>query len=316
MPVAASGPAATLRRVTPGVTQGGSGCVDSWESAWGSECSAGRPACAGSSASGVATSASTANPNSYLALGDSVPFGLNPLLLRPGANPSVFVGYPQLASNLFSPPLNVFNASCPGETSSSLISGARPDNGCRDYRQFIGALHVSYPGSQLQYAQSHVAANPQTKFVSLTIGANDIGLLHDSCSARMPPMAVNACFIQGLPSLLVTLRNNLTAIYAGLRVAGFTGQFVAVTYYSADYRDLLATGTVAAVDGVLADVTRAFGGTVADGFGAFATAAAPFGGDSCKAGLLIQRTVDTCDIHPSPAGAALLASVLRAAMGP
>jgi len=263
-----------------------------------------------------ATSTSTPNANSYLALGDSVPFGLNPLLVRFGTNPSVFVGYPQLASNLFSPPLNVFNASCPGETSSSLISGARPDNGCRDYRQFIGALHVSYPGSQLQYATGHVAANPQTKLVSLTIGANDVALLLDSCSARVPPMEVNACITTGLPSLLVTLRNNLTAIYAGLRAAGFTGEFVAVTYYSADYRDLFATETIAALDAVLADVTRAFGGKVADGFGAFAAAAAPFGGDTCQAGLLIRRTVDTCDIHPSPAGSALLASALQAALGP
>jgi hypothetical protein len=263
-----------------------------------------------------ATSASNSNPNSYLALGDSVPFGFNPLLLQPGANPSVFVGYPQLASNLFHPTLNVFNASCPGETSSSLISGTRPDNGCRDYRQFIGALHVSYPGSQLQYAESHVAANPQTKFVSLTIGANDLSLLQDNCRAKVPPRDVNACIIHGLPSLLVTLRNNLTVIYAGLRAAGFKGEFVAVTYYSANYRDFFATGTVAAVDGLLAGVTRAFGGKVADGFGAFAAGAAPFGGDSCKAGLLIQLTVDRCDIHPSPAGAALLASALRAAEGP
>ena len=263
-----------------------------------------------------ATSTSTPNADSYLALGDSVPFGLNPLLIRLGTNPRIFVGYPQLASNLFIPALNVFNASCPGETSSSLISGTRPDNGCRDYRLFIGALHVSYPGSQLQYAKMHVAANPQTRFVSLTIGANDLSLLHDSCMARVPPEDVDGCTVQGLPSLLGTLRNNLTAMYAGLRAAGFTGDFVAVTYYSIKYRDFFATGTIAAVDGVLADVTRAFGGEAADGFGAFAAAAAPFGGDSCKAGLLIRRTVDTCDIHPSPAGAALLASALRATAGP
>ena len=175
---------------------------------------------------------------------------------------------------------------------------------------------MTYPGSQLQYAEEHVAANPQTRFVSLTIGANDIALLQDSCGARVPPKDVNGCITEGLPSLLVTVRNNLTAMYAGLRAAGFTGDFVAITYYSINYGDSFATGTVAALDDVLAGVTRAFGGKVADGFGAFAVAAAPFGGDSCKAGLLIQRTVDTCDIHPSPAGAALLASALLAAEGP
>jgi hypothetical protein len=263
-----------------------------------------------------ATSTSSPSPSSYLALGDSVPFGFSPLLLQPGVNPSVFVGYPQLASDLFSPKLEVFNASCPGETSTSLISGTRPDNGCQNFRQFGGALHVSYLGSQLQYAENYVAANPQTKFISLTIGANDSLLLLDNCTATVPPKDVNACVIQGSPRLLDTLRTNLTTIYAGLRAAGFKGDFVAVTYYSVNYRDLVATGAASAVNGVLTDVTRAFGGKVADGFGAFAAAAAPFGGDTCKAGLLIHVTLDMCDAHPSPAGAALLASVLHGAEGP
>jgi lysophospholipase L1-like esterase len=262
-----------------------------------------------------AASSSSSLPNSYLALGDSVTFGYSPLLVHPGVDPRVFVGYPQLASNLFRPKLMVFNASCPGETSTSLISGTRPDNGCQNFRQ-LGALHVSYPGSQLQYAEKFVAANPRTKFVSLMIGANDLLLLLNSCRATAPPEGVNACITRGLPRLLVTLRTNLRAIYAGLRAGGFKGEFVAVTYYSANYRDLVVTGAVGAVDVVLAGVTRAFGGKVADGFGAFAAAAAPFGGDTCKAGLLIHLTSTRCDIHPSPAGAALLASALHAAEGP
>jgi lysophospholipase L1-like esterase len=262
-----------------------------------------------------ANSASSSHPSSALALGDSVTFGYSPLLVRPGVDPSVFVGYPQLVSHLFRPKLMVSNASCPGETSTSLISGTRPDNGCQDYRQLVGALHVSYPGSQLQYAESYVATNPRTKFVSLMIGANDLLLLLDRCSATVPPAGVNACITRGLPRLLLTLRTNLRTIYAGLRAAGFKGDLVAVTYYSTNYRDLVATGAVGTVDGVLAGVTRAFGGKVADGFGAFAAAAAPFGGDTCKAGLLIHRTLDMCDIHPSPAGAALLAFTLHAAEG-
>jgi hypothetical protein len=64
---------------------------------------------------------------------------------------------------------------------------------------------------------------------------------------------------------------------------------------------------------VLAGVTMAFGGSVADGFGAFKAAAAAFGGDSCAAGLVIHLTANTCDVHPSPAGAALLARAVRAA---
>jgi lysophospholipase L1-like esterase len=258
-----------------------------------------------------ANSASGSSPNNnYLALGDSVPFGYNPLLVTPGVDPSVFVGYPEVAATLFHPNLNVFNASCPGETSTSLITGVRPDNGCQDYRQYIGPLHVPYTGSQLDYAENYVA-NHRTKFVSLMIGGNDLLLLQDACVKAGGD--VNACIIQGLPSLLVTLRTNLTTIYAELRAQGYSGDFVAVTYYSTNYADPIVTGAIAAVDKVLADVTGAFGGKVANGFYAFAVAAIPYGGDTCAAGLRIRLTLTTCDIHPSQKGAALLASTVYVA---
>lgn len=256
----------------------------------------------------AAASQSNHNPNNYLALGDSVPFGFNPLLTQPGVNPKVFVGYPQLASDLFRPRKKVFNASCPGETSTSLITGGRPDNGCQDYREFIGPLHVAYSGSQLDYAKSYVAANPQTGLVTITIGANDLFLLLDRCNSDP------SCVIAGFHGLLTTLASNLTTIYSTLRQAGFQGEFVAVTYYSLNYlSDPLGTAVISALDNTLGEVTQAFGGKVADGFGAFQAAAAGFGGDSCAAGLLIHLTPSTCDVHPSPDGAALLASALQGA---
>ena len=54
----------------------------------------------------------------YLALGDSVAFGFNPLL-----NPtqtSQFVGYPELL--VPGVDLELTNAACPGETSASFVS--------------------------------------------------------------------------------------------------------------------------------------------------------------------------------------------------
>lgn len=254
-----------------------------------------------------ATSTSNSNPNNYLAMGDSVPFGYNPLLVTPGVSPGVFVGYPQLASDLFRPRKKLFNASCPGETSTSLITGTRPDNGCQNYRQFIGPLHVSYSGSQLDYAESYLAANPRTGLVTMMIGANDLFLLIGRCGGSTNVTCIEA----GLPGLLDTLSSNLTTIYSGLRAAGFNGELVAVTYYSVNYADPVGTGIISEINATLAKVTQAFGGTVADGFGEFQQAAAAFGGDSCAAGLLIHLTPTTCDVHPSPAGAALLAVAVR-----
>jgi lysophospholipase L1-like esterase len=255
-----------------------------------------------------ATSTSNSNPNNYLALGDSVPFGFNPLLETPGVNPDVFVGYPELASDLFRPRKKLFNASCPGETSTSLITGTRPDNGCQDYRQFIGSLHVAYSGSQLSYAESYLAANPRTGLVTMMIGANDLLLLNNSCETSTN---LAACIEAGLPAVLSTLARNLTTIYSGLRAAGFHGELLAVTYYSTNYADELTTEAVSAVNATLVGVTEAFGGKAADGFGEFQQAASAFGGDSCAAGLLIRLPDSTCNIHPSPAGAALLADAVR-----
>ena len=251
------------------------------------------------------------NPNNYLALGDSVPFGFSPLLAHPGVNPGVFVGYPELGSDLFRPRLKLTNASCPGETSTSLITGTRPDNGCQDYREFIGALHVAYSGSQLDYAESYVAANPRTKMVTMMIGANDLFLLIDNCSGSPDPN----CIADGLPALFATLATNLRTIYGGLRGAGFRGPFVAVTYYSLNYSDPVGTAVVTALDNTLAIVTREFNGKVADGFGAFQVAASPFGGDPCAAGLLIRLSVAPlqCDVHPTQLGAALLANAVARA---
>ena len=55
-----------------------------------------------------------------------------------------------------------------------------------------------------------------------------------------------------------------------------------------------------------------FGITVAKGFEAFKGAAAPFGGDSCKAGLLIVLNPSplSCDVHPTPKGRDLLAGAI------
>jgi hypothetical protein len=56
----------------------------------------------------------------------------------------------------------------------------------------------------------------------------------------------------------------------------------------------------------------AWGGIVADGFGAFAAASTAFGGDTCAAGLriVVLSSPLTCDIHPSPAGRDLLAQAI------
>ena len=190
------------------------------------------------------------------------------------------------------------NASCPGETTGSFIDVNVPNNGCESYRA-IAALHVSYSGSQLAYAENYVEAHPRTGLISITLGANDAGPLLLYCSSHSSNLdELAACVARGLHrpfpdaaigNVLPEMAANLTTIYSSLIDAGFHGEFVAVTYYSTNYADVFPTNFLAAVDQILAAVTKQFGGKVADAFAAFQAASAPFGGDACAAGLLIPN---------------------------
>src|SRR3982750_3814793 len=90
-----------------------------------------------------------------LALGDSLAFGDSPLLL-PGS--PTFPGYPDLVGKVIH--RNVANASCPGETSGSLLASGVPDLGCQAWRA-TQPLLVPYTGTQLDFAVPSLRPHPQ-----------------------------------------------------------------------------------------------------------------------------------------------------------
>ena len=231
----------------------------------------------------------------YLALGDSVAFGFSPLVSP--FDTAAFVGYPEVLSE------DGVNASCPGETSGSLIAGP-PDNGCAAFRS-LAPLHVGYTGTQLAFAVGYIRAHPDTQLVTIDIGGNDLFVLLATCGTS------SSCFAAGFPALLSTLAGHLVTIYASLRAAGFTGHLVALTYYLTNYNDPNQLGALGAINQVVSAVTTQFGGRVADGFGAFQAEAAEAGGDSCAAGLLIRLPTGGCDIHPSKTGQKILAEAIE-----
>ena len=238
----------------------------------------------------------------YLALGDSVAFGFNPIVfLSMPTDTDAYVGYPEVLSK------RVVNASCPGETSTSLIFGP-PDNGCASFGS-VAPLHVSYTGTQLAFAVGYVRAHPDTRLITIDIGANDVFLLQKSCQTAVNPLL---CVQSGLPGVLSTLASNLIAIYGALRAAGFKGELVVLTYYVVNFSDANQVAGAGAINGVVSAVTATFGGRVADGFGAFQAEAMRAGGDSCAAGLLIRLPTGGCDIHPSRLGRMLLARAVEA----
>jgi lysophospholipase L1-like esterase len=243
-------------------------------------------------------------PSQYLALGDSIPFGYNPLLIPP-ASASVFVGYPELAATKLNFALT--NASCPGQTSGGFISLAGTDNGCFKYLGAGFPLHTTYTGSQLDFAVSKLDSNPNTRLVTLTLGGNDLLFCkyHTADGCASP---------DEIGPVLTAYEQNLAQILTAIRTV-YHGKLVAVTYYSPDYNDPLITGALTLLNAITTQLTVRFHGTTADGFAAFAAKAADYGGDTCATGLLIRPDPNgPCDFHPTRAGAQLLADTLTAAV--
>ena len=258
--------------------------------------------------------AASSRPVEYLALGDSLAFGFSPLVIPP-VNPAAFVGYPDKVAEALKE--NLTNAGCPGETSNHFIDLAGSDNGCGDpfhpgptFRANF-PLHTSYGTAQLAFADAFLQSHPKTLVVSIDIGANDLQALVNSCGGE----ANVGCIMLGMPGMLATLSNNLDTIYGHIRnVDGYNHKLVALTVYSTDYANPVLTGAIYQVNQVVAARTLAWGGIVADGFGAFAAASAAYNGDTCAAGLRIVVAPSVCDSHPSPAGRDLLAQTIVKAL--
>jgi lysophospholipase L1-like esterase len=270
----------------------------------------------------------------YLALGDSVPFGMNVTLLPPYSqrtpSPGQFVGYPEVvAAELH---VSELNASCPGETSGSFLDTSKLDNGCNSphivplpspalppvtippFKTSIG-LHTRYTGTQMDFAVSQLKADDRIDLVTLSIGANDVLLVLPQLQQCGDP----TCAQNVLGPVLQTYAANLAQILGGIR-AQYQGTLILVTYYSPSPA---LDGVTVALNSVMTQVAAQLSATpgfapitIADGFGVFQAASASSGGDACQAGLLIHLPaspydLSPCDIHPSTSGRDLLASLVE-----
>lgn len=260
---------------------------------------------------GLAAPAASASPAprahpTYLALGDSVPFGYRANLPPFFYNfPQLFVGYPEIVGPTLG--LRTLNAACPGETTISFLTGAG-SNGCEDsfgggpgYRDAY-PLHVSYSGTQMDYALQTLQSNANVQLVTIMLGANDAFL----CQKEFP---TDQCASE-LPGVLTTVGTKLATILAELRGV-YGGKIAVVTYYALNYSptDPNLPGTVL-LDQTIATVAGQFGAVVADGFGAFQQRALAAGGSSIAAGLVLPN-----DVHPTLLGQYLLAQAVEQAVG-
>lgn len=255
-------------------------------------------------------SAGASDRGGYLALGDSVAFGYEPPEVTPGEkylNPANFKGYPEYFASVAG--LRLTNASCPGESTASMIDIKALSYACLNtpagpgYRAMF-PLHVGYTGkSQLDYAVEYLKSHSDTRLVTLNIGANDVFL----CQAT-----AGGCDPAEQMQVLGKIGSNLATILTTLR-AHYNGPLVLLTYYSESYTDQALVDGTQALNSVLAATAKQFGASVADGYTAFKLASSRYNGNPCAAGLLIKLPDGTCNIHPSVRGDWVLTAAVAVA---
>src|SRR3954470_14775814 len=235
----------------------------------------------------AASSPPRVSPGStYLAIGDSVSFGYQEPQVVPAPNygkASTFLGFPNHAARALR--LKVWNAACPGETSSSFLKPSAQSFGCENfpgnpnfgYRKFY-PLHVKYRGGQMSYAISFLRKHRGTRLVSLMIGANDFFVCQfttsDGCASASERIAVAA-----------TLRKNVRTILSSIRnKAKYRGQIVVMRYFSLDYSSPVISSQSQQLNSVVIAAAKPYRVAIADGYGQFKSGSAKSGGKPCKAG--------------------------------
>jgi lysophospholipase L1-like esterase len=266
----------------------------------------------GSDNDGTPTPTASSSPSeggTYLALGDSVPFGYR------GGQPSTeyqdpanFSGYPDTVGDKLG--FDVLNAACPGETTASFLDVTAPSNGCENsatlpagYRTLY-PLHVAYASpqqSQLDYAVQTLKTQDDVELVTLQMGANDAFL----CQVTTPDRCASE-----LAGVIDTVGKNVATVLDALRnEAGYDGTIVVVNYYALDYSDAAMTASTQQLNTALSDAAATADAEVADAFGEFKPVAEAAGGSSVAAGLVLPN-----DIHPSEEGHRLLTDAVMSAV--
>lgn len=249
-------------------------------------------------------------PPTYLALGDSVPFGYYNSPYNPQtdfvrwrqfySDPTTFRSYADdVAADRH---LKLVNASCPGETTGSFIDG-QGSNGCENAYRLSNPLHVAYDGTQLAFAEEFLRTHRNVRLVTLQLGAND-GFI---CQATTPDGCTSPAELQAVAAQVA---GHLDTILTDLRATGYRGPIDVVDYYALNYADRQGvTGTLVLDHAIDAAAIR-HRDPVVSGFAAFLPIAWLRGaGDSRAAGLVRPAP----DVHPTPYGHRVLATAVELA---
>lgn len=242
----------------------------------------------------------------YLALGDSLAFGYQDARFKSAVAAGTYnaasfnTGYVDgFLGKLktISPLLQLVNYACPGETSSSFVSG-----GCAFHQQV--PLHSDYPASQSQLAaavgflQSHPGnVNP----ITLNIGGNDLGnLFFETCNQDL------SCAQRQVDVVIGKAATNLNQILTSIQTAAPSSEIILLSQYD-PYVVAIPESVPAfqSLNSGLGTVARAHGVRIADGSSAFTA--------TSLCSLTLFCVAEHPDIHPSDAGYQALAQAVWSA---
>jgi lysophospholipase L1-like esterase len=163
----------------------------------------------------------------YLALGDSLAYGIQPAKVDAGLPPSGFdTGYVDVFARrlrALAPGLRVVNYGCPGETTVTFAGGGCP------WLAGGRALHNAFQGAQLDAALAFLRAHPsEVSPITLNLGGGDVQAVSDACKGSF------ACARARGPRAIAQLASRLGSILGRLRVAAPKAEIIVIGLWNND----------------------------------------------------------------------------------
>ena len=241
----------------------------------------------------------------YLALGDSIAYGMQPAKAEAGLQPSKYnTGYVDVFAarmRALAPKIKVVNYACPGESAKTFIQG-----GCSG-RADVKGLHNAYKGTQLAAALAFLRAHPgQVGPITLTLWGND--LFDDFApSCKGDP----SCVVSHSAAGLARFNSRLSTIVGKLRAAAPRAEIILTGAWNFDVeRRVQVDPLLRSIDAVIGRVAAGKRARVAKMYSVFSAV----GGK--KAPVCALTFICTKgDPHPTDAGYRAMAAAFLKASG-
>jgi lysophospholipase L1-like esterase len=199
----------------------------------------------------------------YLALGDSLTYGIQPAKVDAGLPPSKFdSGFVDVFGRrlrALNPKLEVVNYGCPGESTRTFVAGGCP------WLAGGRALHDSFAGAQLNAALAFLRRHPNAVSpITLNLGGNDAQAVADACKNNF------ACARARAPKAMAQIGSRLGSILHQLRVVAPKAEVIVIGVWNNDIRNPLQSDPLyRAFDLSLGQVAAKQGARFADPFPLF-----------------------------------------------